>query len=73
MQVFATTSRQNAERVLEEARGTLGEKMYLEIALPLYKVRAGNCLTQQEATALKDRAIAKGYRSAFVVETDIEP
>jgi len=73
VQVFASTSRPNAEKVLEEARVHLGEKTYLEVALPLYKVRAGNCLTQQEALSLKERAIEKGYRSAFVIETDIEP
>ncbi len=72
VQVFASTSRGNAERVFAEARGLLGEKAYLEVALPLYKVRVGNCVTQQEALPLKERAIEKGYKSAFVVETDIE-
>lgn len=73
VQVFASTSQVNAERVLEEARITLGEKTYLEFIAPLYKVRVGNCLTQQEALSLKDRAVEKGYQAAFVVETDIEP
>ena len=72
VQVFASTSRGNAERVFAEARGLLGEKAYLEVVPPLYKVRVGNCLTQQEALPLKERAIEKGYKSAFVVETDIE-
>jgi len=73
VQVFASTSRMNAEKVVGEARTTLGEKTYLETVPPLFKVRAGNCLTQQEAQALKELAIQKGYRAAFVVETDIEP
>jgi len=72
VQVFASTSRGNAERVFSEARGLLREKAYLEVVPPLFKVRMGNCLTQQEALLLKDRAIEKGYKSAFVVETDIE-
>jgi cell division septation protein DedD len=72
VQVFASTSRGNAEKVFSEARRLLGEKAYLEVAPPLYKVRVGNCLTQQEALPLKERAIEKGYKSAFVVETDIE-
>ena len=72
VQVFASTSRGNAERVFSEARGLLGEKAYLEVVPPLYKVRMGNFLTQQEAQLLKERAIEKGYKSAFVVETDIE-
>jgi SPOR domain len=73
VQVFASTSRMNAEKVLGEARTALGEKTYLETVPPLFKVRAGNCLTQQEAQDLKELAIQKGYRAAFVVETDIEP
>jgi hypothetical protein len=72
VQVFASTSQVNAERVLQEARTLLGEKTYLEFTPPLYKVRVGNFLTQQEALSLKDRAIEKGYKAAFVVETDIE-
>ncbi len=72
VQVFASTSRGNAEKVFSEARGLLGERVYLEVVPPLYKVRVGNCLTQQEALPLKERAIEKGYKSAFVVETDIE-
>lgn len=72
VQVFASTSQVNAEKTLAEVRMKLGEKAYLEFNPPLYKVRVGNFLTENEADSLKARAVDAGYKAAFVVETNIE-
>lgn len=72
VQVFATASKAKADEEAMEARAKLAEKAYVEFIPPLYKVRVGNCLTQKDAQDLKQRAIDKGYKTAFIVETRIE-
>jgi len=72
VQIFATTSQESADRLAEEARAKLIEGVYIEYLPPFYKVRVGDCLTQQEAQNLKERIINAGFQDAFVVETKIK-
>lgn len=73
VQIFASSTQQNASRVAGDARTTFGNAIYVDHVPPYYKVRVGNCLTKQEADVLKGKALQAGYRGAFVVETMITP
>lgn len=72
VQIFASSTEQNANRIAGDARDTFGDA-YVEFVAPYYKVRVGNCLTREEAESLKSKALNMGYRGAFVVETRIAP
>ncbi len=73
VQLFASSTEKNAERVADDARNSFKENVYVEHVAPYYKVRVGDCLTREEAQVLKNKAISLGYRGAFVVETTISP
>ncbi|MEO0160858.1 MAG: SPOR domain-containing protein [candidate division WOR-3 bacterium] len=73
VQIFASATQKGASKVADDARSIFGGKVYIEHTPPYYKVRVGDCLTKEEAEALKNLAISKGYRGAFVVETMINP
>ncbi len=73
VQLFASSTQKNAERVADDARNTFKEHIYVEYAAPYYKVHVGDCLTREEAQVLKNKALSLGYRGAFVVETTISP
>ncbi|MGQ9534381.1 MAG: SPOR domain-containing protein [bacterium] len=73
VQIFASSTQKGANKVADDARGVFGGKVYIEHTPPYYKVRVGDCLTKEEAEALKNLAIKKGFRGAFIVETMITP
>lgn len=73
VQIFASSTQKGASKVADDARGIFGGKVYIEHTPPYYKVRVGDCLTKEDAEALKNLAINKGFRGAFVVETMITP
>ncbi len=73
VQIFASSNQKNATRIADDARSSFGGKVYIEHIPPYYKVRVGDCLTQEEALTLKNKALSLGYRGAFVVETMINP
>ncbi|MGB9720608.1 MAG: SPOR domain-containing protein [bacterium] len=73
VQIFASSTQNGANKVVDDARNIFGGKVYIEHTPPYYKVRVGDCLTKEEAEALKNLAINKGFRGAFVVETMITP
>lgn len=73
VQIFASSTQKGANKVADDARSLFGGKVYIEHTPPYYKVRVGDCLTKEEAETLKNLAINKGFRGAFVVETMITP
>lgn len=73
VQIFASSTQKNAERVADDARSSFGGKIYVEYVAPYYKVRIGDCLTSEDAQVLKNKALKLGYRGAFIVETMISP
>ena len=72
VQIFASWSNENAERIANEARMKFpNEKIYVEYIPPLYRVRVGDCKTRAEAESLRDVARSSGYSDAFIVQTNI--
>ncbi|MCK4941301.1 SPOR domain-containing protein [candidate division WOR-3 bacterium] len=73
VQIFASSTQENASRVASDAREMFTDRIYVEYVSPYYKVRVGNYLTREEVEPLKNKALSLGYRGAFVVETMVMP
>jgi hypothetical protein len=73
VQIFASSTEENASRVASDARAVFNERVYVEYVAPYYKVRVGDYLTSEEVEPLKNRALSLGYRGAFIVETMVTP
>lgn len=73
VQIFASSTEENASRVAMDARDIFTERVYVEYIAPYYKVRVGDYLTREEVEPLKNRALSAGYRGAFIVETMVTP
>jgi len=71
VQIFASSTEKGASKVAGDARSTFTETVYVEHEPPYYKVRIGDCLSKDEAGALRAKAVRLGYRGAFVVETQV--
>lgn len=65
VQIYASESRDEALRVGRAAARRLGVELFLQREGSLYKVRLGSFAGEQEAQALRDRAIRAGYPGAF--------
>lgn len=73
IQIFASSTEGNASKVADDARSAFDVNVYVEYVPPYYKVRVGDCLTENDAVTLKNKALQLGYRGAFIVETMITP
>lgn len=74
IQIFASSTTEGANRVADDARATFGnQSVYVDHLVPYYKVRVGDCLTREEAEAIRHQALNHGYVGAFIVETMITP
>jgi hypothetical protein len=71
VQIFATTSPENALIIADQARQKGLAPVYVEQGGPFQKVRIGDCLTLSEAELLLGRVVGIGYRDAMVVETAV--
>lgn len=67
VQVYANTDLRTAQKVRQEALGRLGQAVYIEFIEPYYRVRAGDCRTEEEAREVARKAKESGYPDAFPV------
>ncbi len=72
VQIFVSSTIENARKVAEEARWKFGDQqIFVTEAYPYYKVQVGSNLTRQDADNLKARAKKLGYAQAYAVEMDL--
>jgi cell division septation protein DedD len=72
VQIFVSSTVENARKVAEEARWKFGDQqIFIVAADPFYKVQAGANLSRQDAELLKVRARQLGYQQAYPVEVDL--
>ncbi|MEA1913239.1 MAG: SPOR domain-containing protein [candidate division WOR-3 bacterium] len=71
VQIGAYKDQAYAEKSAEKARKVLSQKVYVEYAMPYYKVRVGNFLNRAEAAQYRKQLINSGYKKPFIVETTI--
>jgi cell division septation protein DedD len=71
VQLFATSREDLARQRAEEYQKLFEEKVYVEYEGLLYKVRVGDCLSHEEASALRRKAVGLGHTGAFTVDTQV--
>jgi len=73
VQVLATSSQENADRLRYELAIEYGKDIYIVFDAPNYKVRIGNFTDRRLAEKLRLELINKGYPSSWIIRTRIEP
>ena len=73
VQVLATSSQENADRLRDELAIKYGKDIYIVFEAPNYKVRIGNFIDRRLAEKLRLELINKGYPSSWIIRTRIEP
>ena len=73
VQVLATSSRENADRLRDELAIEYGKDIYIVFEAPNYKVRIGNFIDRRQAENSRLELIKKGYLSSWIIRTRIEP
>ena len=71
VQVFATRSRDAAERLQGELQQSLTLPTHLDFEDPYFKVRVGDCSSEAECRLLQEQLRNGGWASAFVVPAQI--
>jgi|TARA_Y100000310_G_scaffold82941_2_gene79602 cell division protein FtsN len=73
VQVLATRTRENADRLRADLFAEYGDDIYIVFEAPNYKVRIGNFIDRRQAESLRQSMVKKGYPSAWIIRTRIEP
>ena len=73
VQIFASSSKENADRIMTDARKNFTDNIYVEPEDNLFKVRVGDFVLREDADRLKARAVQLGFRGSFIVETMVSP
>jgi len=73
VQVLATRSRENADRLKDDLTPLYSEEIYIVFEAPNYKVRIGNFIDRRHAEDLRQKLVNKGYPSSWIIRTRIEP
>ena len=72
LQVFETSSVEEANRSLRKFEKALGDSVYMIFEAPLYKLRTGNFTTKREAENEKLKLNREGYKDVWIVRSRIE-
>lgn len=72
VQIFSTSDYMQAIKIDSLARLRWKDKVYLRFDSPYYKIRIGNASQRDAADRLQQEAVRAGYRTAWVVRTEIQ-
>ena len=72
LQVFESSSAEEANRILRKFGRALPDSLYLAFEAPLYKIRYGNFVTKNHADAIKETLVKKGYKNIWIVRSRIK-
>lgn len=71
IQLLATGDEAQAREEKRKAIFNFEESVYLDFESSLYKLRVGDCLTKREAEDLREKAIQRGFRDAWIVRSRV--
>lgn len=71
VQLLATGDEKQAWAAKKKAIFKFEENVYLEFEAPLYKLRVGDCETKKEAEEIREEAIRKEFRDAWIVPSKV--
>ncbi|MDZ4806248.1 MAG: SPOR domain-containing protein [Candidatus Eisenbacteria bacterium] len=69
VQLFQSTLLRDAEQFRDAAAARLDRPIYVEYQAPVYRVRAGDFVTREDAETWRNGLAARGYERAEVVPT----
>jgi len=72
LQIFESSSVEDANRTLRKFERSLKDSVYMVFEAPLYKLRLGNFVTKKEAEKQKENLNKKGYKNIWIVRSRIE-
>jgi hypothetical protein len=72
LQIFESSSVEEANRTLRKFERSLKDSVYVVFEAPLYKLRLGNFVTKKEAEKQKAILNKKGYKNIWIVRSRIE-
>jgi hypothetical protein len=72
IQIMAVTDAATADRTRADIESKFGVKAYIVYQSPYYKVRVGDCPTQDECRGLQDRLRGAGYTTVWLVPDAIQ-
>ena len=72
VQILAASDAAAAEQTRADVESRLGFRAYVRFEAPYYKVRVGNCTTNDDCQRLQDQLRAAGFATVWVVPETIE-
>jgi hypothetical protein len=71
VQLVSTRNETEARSSMQGALTSFSENVYLLYDSPYYKLRVGDCLLRADADSLQQRAIQKGFSSAWIIRSQV--
>jgi len=72
VQILAASDAAAAEQARADVESRLGLRAYVRFEAPYYKVRVGNCITNDDCQRLQDQLRTAGFATLWVVPETIE-
>ena len=72
LQLFESSSADEANNVMRKYGNSLTDSLYLDFDAPLYKIRYGNFETKEQAETAKAELKKKGFRKMWIVKSRID-
>jgi len=71
VQLLSTRNEAEARAGMQDALAAFSDRVYLLYDSPCYKLRVGDCLQRAEADSLQQRALQKGFSSAWIIRSQV--
>ena len=71
LQIYETSSVEEANQKISKFKKNLTDSIYMSFEAPFYKVRYGDYRTREQAEIEKKKILRKGYKSVWIVRSNI--
>ena len=71
LQIYETSSVEEANKKISKFKKNLTDSIYMSFEAPFYKVRYGDYPTREQAEIEKKKILRKGYKSVWIVRSNI--
>ena len=71
LQIYETSSVEEANKKILKFKKALRDSIYMSFEAPFYKVRYGNYSTREQAEIEKKNMLRKGFKSVWIVKSNI--
>ena len=71
LQIYETSSVEEANKKIVKFKKILTDSIYMSFEAPFYKIRYGDYPTREQAEIEKKKILRKGYKSVWIVRSNI--